>query len=276
MMFKCFYPFCPVCIAKSVYELDSKVRHELIHNNISDENDYVSTLMSKIRDFFTQQKISKHCISRRLSKTQENKFGCDAMIVFRFIDTAKICAFEAKYPRLNKKLNYGWDSSQKTTGKSHFSDQITRQSNWKNDIYIWEFFILDYAFSQQAKVFDDFGSTCIWHKPTFNYDRRNINQTTLWQQKDLINLVTTPKRKIKSKNSLNIYEILLQILLDTNTNKQRKVKNGSVTVRSNSGEEEEITIPASLENVEEQSNRFLEQSGIANFLFIQLNDYFEL
>ena len=274
-MFICFYPFCPVCIAKSIYELDSKVRHELIQNYISDEDDYVSTLMSKTRDFFNQQKISSFCVSRRFSKTQESTFGCDAMIVFQINDTAKICAFEAKYPKLKSKPNHRWDSPQKSTGKSHFSDQIKRQSNWKNDIYIWEFFILDYAFHQQGKVFDDFGSTCIWHQPTFNYDKRNINQTTLWKQQDLINLVTTPKRKIKSKNSLNFYEVLLQILLDKNVNKQHQVKNGSVSVRSNSDQEEEISIPASLENIEEQSNRFLEQSGIANFLFIQLEDYFE-
>lgn len=235
--FNHFYPFCPVCIAKSVYEQDSKVRHELIQNYISDEDDYVSALMSKTRDFFYQQKISSFCISRKLPQSQETTFGCDAVIVFRFNNTAKICAFEAKYPRLKIKPGYGWDSPQKSTGKSHFSDQIKRQSKWKNDIYIWEFFILDYDFRQQEKAFDDLGSTCIWHKPTSNYDRKHINQTTLWQQQDLINLVKTPKRKIKSKDSLNLYKILLQILLNTNANKQRKVKNGSVTVRSNSGEE---------------------------------------
>lgn len=275
MMFYHFYPFCPVCIAKSVYDIDSKVRHELVQNYISDEDDYVSTLMSKIRDLFKKYKNLKACISKKFPSSQEQKFGCDAMIVFRINDIAKICAFEAKYPRFKIHPNYAWDSPQKKTKKSHFSDQIKRQSTWKNNLYIWEFFILDYAFRQQGKVFDDFGSTCIWHQPTFNYDRRNINQTTLWKQQDLINLVTTPSRKLKSKNSLNIYEILLQILLDKNVNKQRKVENGSVTVRSNSGEEEEISIPASLENIEEQSNRFLEESGITNFLFIQLNDYFE-
>lgn len=271
MMFCSFNHFCPFCIAKSVYELDSKVRHELIQNYISGENDYVSTLMSKTRDFLNQQKISSFCVSRKLLRTQESIFGCDAMIVFQINDIAKICAFEAKYPKLNKKTNYGWDYLQKKPKKSHFSSQIDRQSNWKNNLYIWEFFILDYAFSQQGKVFDDLGSTCIWHKPTYNYDRQNINSTTLWKQQDLINLVTTPKRKIKSNNSQNLYKILLQILLDTTVNKRRKVKNGSVTVRSNSGEEEEVIIPASLKNIEEQSNRFLKQSGIANFLFIQLN-----
>ncbi len=113
-------------VAASAYKVDWNCRFELNTGVIADERDYVSNLTKGIRDYWQFSGLPHFLHSQTLPRPQESKFGCDAMIVIRFDNEAKVCLFEAKWPRLSV-ASHSWDSIQRSTNISHFSDKLQRQ-----------------------------------------------------------------------------------------------------------------------------------------------------
>ncbi|MFN6570705.1 hypothetical protein [Dendronalium sp. ChiSLP03b] len=210
-------------IAKGIYILDQYVRQDICDGYIVSEPDYISTLISYIRLFLRSNQLVKNMYtfqsldSKTLAKSSEQIFGCDALILIRAGNRAKICMFEAKFPRL--KSNGSWDSYQKSSNKSHFHDQLTRQHEWSSSATIWELFINDYIPGYSLKGFDKYGSTCIWHQDAYKYSKDDIDnkppfyirenrQSDLWDNDHLQECI-----KNLPDNSLNLEDILNSVLL---------------------------------------------------------------
>ncbi|MEA5554500.1 hypothetical protein VB713_26560 [Anabaena cylindrica UHCC 0172] len=261
-------------IAKGIYALDQYVRQDIYDGCIRNERDYVSTLMSYTRLFFRNVKVVKnfyHCQSQILSNNLEQEFGCDALILFRSAgNTAKLCLFEAKYPRLNQ-INYRWDEYQTKNRYSHFHDQLTRQNNWSSSAFIWELFINDNLPGHSIKGFDKYGSTCVWHEDAYKYSETNLTHPCNGYYNQLWN-----KNKLKEcveqlpYNPLNLEDILTAILRSSVKEKLIPIKEEMIKIKSSEGKT--IDIPASVNMIREIQNNFFETTGISNFLFIEFED----
>lgn len=155
-----------------------KTREDLVQNFLVSEPDYISNLTKGIRDTWQFLRLPALAHSQVLSRRQENVFGCDAVILIRMGSTAKLCLFEAKYPKLSQSDTYRWDKLQGNLNISHFSNQLERQYRWSHIAAVFEFFILEYPPGKAPKNFDLLASTCIWHLPVFQYDQtiRNSSQ----------------------------------------------------------------------------------------------------
>lgn len=272
-------------IAKGIYALDQYVRHDIYDGSIRDERDYVSTLMSYTRLFFRNvQVVKQFYYPQILSSNLEQEFGCDALILFCDEKYAKVCLFEAKYPRL-RQGNYPWDKYQTKNRYSHFHDQLTRQNNWSSSAFIWELFINDNLPGYSIKGFDKYGSTCIWHEDAYKYSETNLKYPSnryynqLWNNNKLKECVEQ-----LPYNPLNLEDILTAIL-SSEEEKLIPIREEMITIKSS--EEESIDIPASVNMFKEMQNNFFERTGITNFLFVELenivsknftesNDYFNV
>lgn len=174
-------------IKKSAYWADKSIRSELALGYIADENDYTSNFTAEFRRQINAKTIPKvTAVSYKINGSLERKTGTDACIILANDTHAKLCLFEAKLPRLSKKLN-AWDSNQKSTGNSHFSSQLQRQSNFSSEFIIWEMFYCDYAYTKQPRPFLDGTSSCILHSEAQTFDsKRSIK--TAWTDQELIDL----------------------------------------------------------------------------------------
>jgi hypothetical protein len=174
-------------IKKSAYWADKSIRSELALGYIADENDYTSNFTAEFRRQINAKTIPNvTAISYKINGSLERKTGTDACIVFANDAEAKLCLFEAKLPRLSKKLN-GWDSNQKSTGNSHFSSQLQRQCKFSATFIIWEMFYCDYAYTKQPQPFLNDTSSCILHKEAHAFDNKRIIKTA-WTDNELIDL----------------------------------------------------------------------------------------
>jgi hypothetical protein len=187
-------------VAAVAHIVDCQVRSELALGHIVDEVDYVSNLTKGIRDYWRSHGFPSYAYSRRLAQAKEKRFGCDAIIVIRIGDHAKICIFEAKWPRLSKG-NYQWDSIQPSSGISHFSDQLRRQQRWAAQAAIWELIILEHKPGSIVKNYDQWASTCVLHRDAYPFDCTYRDVSQLWTVDDLDRLMAfahTRERNIGS------------------------------------------------------------------------------
>lgn len=100
-------------ISSIAYAEDHKCRIDLFKGVVVSERDYVSSLTKGIRDFWNYRKLPCFSYSQTLRPHHEGRFGCDAMIVLKHNDAARICLFEAKWIRGR------WDYFQKKSNISH-------------------------------------------------------------------------------------------------------------------------------------------------------------
>ena len=178
-------------IAASAYESDSRVRNDLARGLISDERDCVSNLMSHFRDFWGSR--GTRCASffapaRVLPPKEERLFGCDAAIVVKRNDTAWVCMFEAKWPRVTDK-KYRWDSI--VRGRSHFSDQLERQLKWSKHVAIWEHFFVELEVGYEFPSCDKWAATCVSQPAAIAFDLSCRDRDKAWAYRDLMGLFAT-------------------------------------------------------------------------------------
>lgn len=271
-------------IANGVYILDQYIRQDFCDGCVVSEPDYVSTLMGYIRLFLRSSQLAKkiysfenqksyldHFNCHVLNKTLEQNFGCDALIIFRANNKAKVCMFEAKSPRLNS--NRSWDKLQDSNNISHFHDQLTRQKNWSKTAAIWELFINDSPPGVSLKGFDKYGSTCIWHHEAYAYSINNIKshhydmnsgKASFWTNYHLKNCINE-----LTSNSLNLEDILNSILFGK-TGKEIEVKDNSILLKPEEGKT--IRIPVIIDEIKELCPQILEDTGVKHFLFIELEN----
>lgn len=248
-------------IAAMAYAEDRRCRLDLYNSVVVGERDYVSNLTKGIRDFWRYRGLPCFSYSQTLSTHHEGKFGCDAMIVVKHKNAARICLFEAKWIRFDK----SWDSFQKKSGISHFSDQLQRQSKWIKQAAIWEFFILGEKPGKEPPHFDSWASTCIWHKDTYQFDKAYRDSKLLWKDSELEELVRSSPGKQKNLMSM------LQTACQHKKGNYLPISNGRVTLTSLDGTDRRVSIPATLQALDNLDG-FCDENGIANFLFIEIDD----
>lgn len=256
-------------VASVIYALDKEIREELVQKIIADERDYVSNLTNRIRDRWRCFNLPAFAFSRTLDRPLESAFGCDAIIVIRIGNKAKVCLFEAKYPRLSQGF-YAWDSVQQSSSISHFSDQLKRQEKWSHVAAIWELFILDDKPGKKLPGFDDWASTCVWHDSALMYDKNHRINTQVWNNSDLTKLVSMVKTgNLWTRKDANLHQMLMQVCKCKKGNRF-PIMRGRIYMRSLNGEES-VQVPANLANLEELAPDFCEEYNIRNFLYMALD-----
>lgn len=257
-------------ISNLAYCADMCTRWELVNKVIVDERDYVSNLTSKIRNFYLQVGLSCFSHAQTLPNAVSQRVGCDALIVCNMGSKSKICLFEAKWPRLTKSSSHSWDSIQKGSSISHFSDQLQRQAAWSKYAAIWELFISESPFGQQPHpLIDDWGSTCICHNIAKHYDQTR-DRNLVWKSSELTNIMSPNPRGFFSSNwGRNIREMLLRVLY-CRAGHRLDVEDGHISLPVFDGEEP-VRIPAGLEKPNEDViSQFCMRYGIRHFLSIMV------
>lgn len=245
--------------------MDGDCRLNLNNGVIADERDYVSNLTKGIRDHWNFNGLPNFLHSQTLPRSQESTFGCDAMIVIRHNGEAKVCLFEAKWPRLS--LNsYNWDSIQKKSNISHFSDQLLRQRQWSQEAAIWELFIHEHAYGEQPRGFETWASTCVWHFEALPFDTTYRNAKEIWTHDDLTDLVTDHVRT-KPKTLQTVIE---QACRCSRGQYQPISRNGYVDLTTED-EDETIRVPASLESMGRDAEIFCDENGLLELLFLSVS-----
>lgn len=285
------YSFLPepytLAIAKGIYRLDQYIRQDICEGCIQNEVDYVSTLMAYIRLFFRSQKLARQIggfkidiskgTSQVLSRSLEQKFGCDALIIFRARNKAKVCMFEAKYPKIKSYGYWDWHQDDKNYTNwqkqqiSHFHHQLKRQEKWDKAAFIWELFINDCYPSNSLNFLDNYGSTCIWHKDAYAYSQDYIGdeynyktkKTELWNNRHLKDCLERLPYK-----PLNLEKILTTVL-SKHEDKEIRINDDLISLKSE--DEEEINIPLTIDSIKEHQSIILEKMGVREFIFIELN-----
>ena len=252
---------------------DYLCRRELSAGNIVDEPDYVSNFTRGVRDGCRYYGLDAFCYSRKLNRNIETLTGCDAIIIFKFGAYAKICLFEAKWPRVSQR-NYQWDSYQGNPQISHFSNQIRRQSVWASQCAIWEQFLNEYSPGYDIPLFHLWGSTCVWHEMAFHFDTtyRNINR--LWNNNDLIDLLAQiPTRPFFHRHyGKNVREMILKALL---CHKGRRVPvddDNVIIIRSDNYGQFRIPLPM---NKKISVEKFCSEHDFLSYLFINIEKELE-
>jgi hypothetical protein len=178
-------------ISDCVAWADRLTRADLQAGIIVTENDYTSNFTSALRREIAGRNVPGLTARIQvLNPTAERGNGADGCIILSNCQEFKVGLFEAKWPRLSTKVN-SWDSTQKSTGKSHFDDQISRQQFAASQgVAIWEMFYLEHAFGEQPESFPEQGSACVWHEQAMNASRAR-NQVSPWTDQELEKLVRT-------------------------------------------------------------------------------------
>lgn len=241
------------------YYVDQNCRHDLGAGHITDERDYVSNLTKGMRDQWRTVGLPSFLHAQTLGQSREIDFGCDAMIVLRLKDRAKICLFEAKWPRLSRP-NHPWDKIQKT--RSHFSDQIARQVPWSHRAAIWELVIHEQAQRCQPGSFDHRGATCIWHREAHAYDAEYRGGKRPWTHADLFGLVGYSISRPKNLKAM------LERAARCGEGDFLPIEGGKVSLHSTDGHAA-VEVPAGLAGMERLTD-FCVVAGIRHFLVLAL------
>lgn len=182
---------------------DKEIRSDLQLGMIKDENDYTSNFTGAFRrNIYCYSRTGISASSWLLPKPIEEFSGCDATIIIQSNGAQKVILFEAKWPRLGKP-SYAWDYAQTSTGLSHFSDQLDRQSNHHSKYAIFEIFYSEHEFGKQPSEMIDEGSTCVWHTEAMNFKSSRVDPNKIWDRSDLTNLFR--------KQSLGIGQIITDV-----------------------------------------------------------------
>lgn len=177
---------------KQIHELcrfawlsDKEVRSDLILGEIAGENDYTSNFTGALRrNINSYSQTGLKARSFVLCPQDERDTGCDAAIIVRQGSVGKILLIEGKWPRLST-ANYKWDSKQTSSGLSHFSDQLNRQSMFAAHYAIVEMFYDEQAFGTSASYMQPDGSACVWHRDAVAFDSSRAGAPKVWSQAEL-------------------------------------------------------------------------------------------
>jgi hypothetical protein len=177
-------------LKQMAYWADRECRAELIEGYISTENDYTSNLTASLRRKINARQLpGLHATSFVVPPQIERSTGTDAAIILATEGRYKIGLFEAKWPRLASETQ-GWDAVQRSSGQSHFCDQIARQTPGAGAFAIWEMFYCELAFGERKAIFPIHGSSCVWHADALAVSQRR-DSTKPWSETDLTELLTS-------------------------------------------------------------------------------------
>jgi hypothetical protein len=187
------------------YISDREIRSDLSIGFIKDENDYTSNFTGALRRKINcYSKSNIEATSYNLPKNIEQQTGSDATIIIQSNGFSKIVFFEAKWPRM-KQTGYRWDYKQTSTGLSHFSDQLDRQSNYSGHIAIFEMIYCEYGLGISKHQMQPEGSTCVWHDGALTFKNTRPKPDSKWSQSDLAAMFKT--------NNYSISQILHEVCI---------------------------------------------------------------
>lgn len=176
-----------------ILNIDSKCTNLLIKGVIANENSFTGNFVVKI-----YEKNNASIIARNLKPGQEQKLGCDGMVVLEKDSKSCIIGFwEAKLPKKG-----GWDKREKNNlNLSHFNKQMNLQQ--QANICSWEMFYNNNDNLKKNKFQTRFSnnSLCVWRKDIYNYT------TNTWSNTKLSDFVT--KNPLKCKKIDDILKDLL-------------------------------------------------------------------
>lgn len=177
-------------VAKSAYWADRTMRSELSRGEIVSENDYTSNFTGMLRRQINARDIPGLVASVQLLRpTHERRFGADACIVLSNGSEHKVGLFEAKWPRLTIQTD-GWDSLQRSSGTSHFHDQLRRQDvAARAGVAVWEMFYSESPYCQQPSFMPDTVSACAWHDHAWSASQGRAQVSAPWTDRDLETLL---------------------------------------------------------------------------------------
>jgi hypothetical protein len=206
---RCTMAFLPIDqtleLCQFALKSDMGARGDLAGGYLRDENDYTSNFTGALRrEINSSSRTGLQASSYLLSTSVERRTGCDAIIAIQSGHEVKILLLEAKFPRLQTP-SYQWDSTQRNSKISHFSDQLVRQSSYAKLWAIFEMFYCEWPIFQQPQYMDNLGSSCVWHTTASSFDSVRTSRPGIWSQTDVIGLL--------SKEHLSIGEILLDVCL---------------------------------------------------------------
>jgi hypothetical protein len=240
-------------LSDDIYAIDAFLRMELVGKVISDERTYVSCLTAKVRWDLGKKYNVKSIV---LNSTAEQRFGCDGIILLKIKpSTFKVILFEAKVFGRS-----GWDysipkGSSAQPKRSHFSDQLGRQSRISRQVAVFELFI-DQSFPGSKNTLDPIGSACVWHSDALQYST-TLNQPRRrnWGKADVAKLY-----KAKPKNLKDV----IDEVLSCSAGKPLSVKNGTLTFEYDEGE---IVVPVLGDSMESQEViSFMQRNGLTRYM----------
>lgn len=168
---------------------DKEARSDLSLGYIVNENDYTSNFTGALRRIINSNSITGlTATSYLLTSSQEREFGADAAIILNHGNYQKVAIFEGKWPRFSVS-GHKWDQLQKSTNKSHFSDQLLRQSRWSNQFAVFERIYCEFPFGKQPYYLENEGSSCIWFDDAEGFRLKNKVSGAIWTQNDLVSLL---------------------------------------------------------------------------------------
>ena len=96
------------------YQIDKKCREDLSRGLLISERDYVSRFTTfSMYPYGPFYRAPIFWLTKTLPQPSEIKFGCDAVIVFKKRNVAKVGMFEAKWPRMKNPNKTPWDNIKK-------------------------------------------------------------------------------------------------------------------------------------------------------------------
>lgn len=251
-------------ISAIAYERDWQCRAELYAGRIVSERDYVSALVTRIRDTCSKLGFNTAASTRSLDGSEERRFGCDGLIIIRSHHQVKLCLFEAKYVH-DKTSPREWDYVNK--GKSHFSSQLQRQDQIPPEVVVWEQFALGIAPGVPRRGFDTWGATCLVRDEVLQFDQaRPKNQRWDWNE--------LRKLCIRSSSRGRSLATLLYRAARCGAGKAFPVVDGFAILRyvdELREEVREIKIPANFEVFQEFAPRLVAEWGLSGALYYELN-----
>lgn len=168
---------------------DREIRSDLSLGLITTENDYTSNFTGAFRRNVNCYSCTGLSATSFLVPPQvERTRGIDATIIISNKTASKVVFFEAKWPRF-RTLNYGWDYAHTSTGLSHFSDQLDRQTQMSPVHPTFEMFYVEFPFWTQPAFLLDHNSSCVWHDDAIAFRNQRPSPSSLWTQSDCKDLI---------------------------------------------------------------------------------------
>lgn len=171
---------------------DREARTDLAGGYLRGEDDYTSNFTGALRRIINaNSQTGLKANSFLLQGSDERLTGTDAAIILVHGGSSKVALFEAKWPRF-RTSNYAWDSKQRKTGTSHFSNQLNRQASLVPKFAVFEMFYCEYPLncSSQPSFMQPNGSSCVWHDDAQKFSLNRASRRNRWTQSDLQSLLT--------------------------------------------------------------------------------------
>lgn len=231
-------------INEHILKIDKECSKHLKKGVIVNENSFTAILTIKIYEQLHEKGVP--CYAKVLPRNQEEKYGCDAIIVIKEEYGYCVGFWEAKLPR----KGVSWDRLH--NGVSHFKKQIAIQN--KNKLCSWEVFYNDGSISDNTFVNTLESSLCVWRDDIETF--QNNNSIKLWNNKHL--------RGISNKGK-NFADILKDMALCIR-NKQVINKSDYVEIIT---EENKTTVPIykSKESQREIAD-FMIRNGLISYIYL--------